>query len=270
MAMLMCRPAYFDIRYEINPWMSVDNNVDKALALQQWQALYDAIATLTQVQLVAPQLDVPDMVFTANAGFVMQKEVYLSHFRRPERQPERSYYKQWFVDHGYRIVDEEAQFMSQSDTQKRYCFEGAGDLLAAGEFLFAAHGFRTDENVYRNIRTWLPQFQLVSVKLVGPYFYHLDTCFCPLTEDLALLVPQAFSADSLAAIKSAIQTIDVCDADARHFATNAVVINDTVILPAGCHDTEAKLTAHGFTVRQVPMSEFIKSGGAAKCLTLRL
>lgn len=269
MTILMCRPDFFEVSYEINPWMSLERQSDHPLAVKQWNRLYSVLSSLTEVKLVEPQAGLPDMVFTANAGFVRGKEVYLAHFRHAERQGEREHFQNWFLENGYHVVDDG---LSSSETKEktRVFFEGAGDLLAAGNYVFAAHGFRSDPCVYESISQWLSDLKLIQVELVNPYFYHLDTCFCPLADDLALVVPSAFSPESLSRIRSVIDTIEVCESDAKRFAANAVVVENTIVLPLGCDTTEAQLKNRGFDVIQVAMTEFLKSGGAAKCLTLAI
>jgi N-dimethylarginine dimethylaminohydrolase len=49
-----------------------------------------------------------------------------------------------------------------------------------------------------------------------------------------------------------------------------VCVDDQVILPAGCTQLVGDLCSRGYRVHPVNLSEYLKSGGAAKCLTLRL
>ena len=102
------------------------------------------------------------------------------------------------------------------------------------------------------------------------YFYHLDTCFCPLTNELAMWYPSAFAKESHQLMKDANELIEISRDDAMKFSANSVVINEHVIMPSGCIDTAEILKERGFVTHFVPMSEFLKAGGACKCLTLRI
>ena len=199
------------------------------------------------------------MVFTANAGLVKGSEVVLSRFRYAERQGEEGYFRSWFESHGYKV-----HLVSSGS------FEGEGDALFAGEKLFCGWGFRSDRVTHDEVANHLGVKKLVAVELVDPRFYHLDTCFCPLTESLALIYLGAFSKQAVELLEREIELIHVPEAEALQFVCNAVVLGSDVIVPAGCATTYEKLAARGFQSYPVELSEFIKAGGAAKCLSLRL
>ena len=186
MKILMCEPRYFDVQYSINPWMTSTATVDKSLARVQWWQLKDTIERCGgEVELIEQDVSSPDMVFTANAGFVFDHNVYLATFKHPERQLEKKYFEYWFNEKGYEIHGNEDPVP----------FEGAGDLLSCNKKLFAASGFRTNPSVYNEITVIAPEYKIIRLELVDPSFYHLDTCFCPLNERQALVWPEAFSED---------------------------------------------------------------------------
>ena len=187
------------------------------------------------------------------------KKVALPRFRHPERQGEEPLFKQWFQEQGYQL------FAPTSGA-----FEGEGDALFAGDILFGGHGFRSDEVVYGEIAPFLGASKTVSIKLIDERFYHLDTCFAPLNNSLALLFPSAVTDDSRARIEKELEVIPVSEADALKFVCNTVVLGKTLIMPIGAKDTIAKVKARGFEVVEVELGEFIKAGGAAKCLSLKL
>lgn len=260
MKILMCRPDYYGIEYEINPWMSLTHHVDRTGAKKQWETLYKTISECdTEVLLVPPVPGWPDMVFTANAGLVYQNKFLLSHFKFKERQGEEKYFEDWFKRHRFEKVE----------VNNSGFFEGAGDALYAGDILFVGYGFRSEQPFYQKT-AFFDQNKLVYCELVNPYFYHLDTCFCPLNENLAIWYPDAFSADSQKRMKEKIQLIDVEIEEAKRFACNAVVLGKHVIVPTECPKITAELGKRGFTVHACNMDEFLKAGGACKCLTLRL
>ena len=111
------------------------------------------------------------------------------------------------------------------------------------------------------------------MRLVDPRFYHLDTCFCPLFGGYVMYFAAAFDADSLARIEKHFlprKRITVSEADALRFACNAVNVGRTIVLNHVSDALRDQLQSLGFRVVQVVLTEFLKAGGAAKCLALRL
>lgn len=262
---LMCAPTYFDVAYVINPWMQ--GNV-KATSLQrageQWQALCDRIADEAMVDIVHAQPGLPDMPFTANAGLVLEDTVVLSRFLYPERQGEEAHFERWFYDHGFAVLK----------LPTTIPFEGAGDALLdrKDRVLWMGHGHRSSRQSADYIARWL-DVEVVSLKLVDPRFYHLDTCFCPLENGYLMYHPPAFEASSQALIAARVpeaKQIVVGEEDALHFACNAVNISGSVILNRAGAGLKDALGRAGFEVIQTELTEFMKAGGSAKCLTLRL
>ena len=259
--LLMCAPDAYDLKYEINDWMSLANRPDLSLAARQWAELY---AVLTgpvgaTVELIPQAANAPDMVFTANAGLVRGDRVLLSHFRHPERQVEVEPFRAWFEAHGYRTI------APPGDCK----FEGEGDALSAGGVLVAGYLKRSDIGSHR----WLSEVlgvPVLSLELVDGRWYHLDTAFFALTPQLVVYYPGAFDAYAETVIRKNFETITVSDDEALNFACNAIVLDKTVVMPARCPRLAAQLESLGYTVYQVELSEFLKSGGAAKCLVLFL
>jgi N-dimethylarginine dimethylaminohydrolase len=258
---LLCPPDFYGIEYEINPWMNRADDADRALAVAQWQRLRETLPTLgCDVELVPPQPRLPDMVFTANAGLVVGNKFIRSNFRHKERRGEAAFFEQWFADHGYEVVR----------LPEKLIFEGEGDALFSADVLFCGYHFRSDIQSHQWISDFL-KCLVISVQLVDERFYHLDTCFCPLPDGSALWFPSAFDAYAQNAIRQHIgNLIDVSAEEARHFACNAVVVERDIILPEGCPTLSAALVDRGFRCHALPMTEFLKAGGACKCLTLLL
>ena len=264
---LMCPPEYFDVAYVINPWMRGNlRNIDNRLAKRQWRGLYDIVQRHARVRLMHPEPSSPDMVFTANAGLVRDKAFIVSRFKHPERQSEEPYFSEWFLEHGYEV------FAGPVDVH----FEGAGDALfdKGLPVLWLAHGHRSRLEAQAFIAqtmTALANIEIVALELVDERFYHLDTCFCPLEGGVLLYYPAAFSAASVGAIEArvpAARRIACGNEDAIAFACNAVNIGKLVVVGSASDALVAALAAHGYTVEQNPLSEFMKAGGSAKCLTL--
>jgi N-dimethylarginine dimethylaminohydrolase len=262
---LMCPPEYFTVAYIINPWMHGNLRlVDNVLAKQQWRALYDTITDHATVRLVLPQPGSPDMVFTANAGLVKGNKFVTARFRYPERQYEEPYFADWFMDRGYEV----------SLMPRDVPFEGAGDALfdRGEDWLWMAHGHRSI-SAAREVLADRLGVDAITLKLVDTRFYHLDTCFCPLEGGYLLYYPPAFDEDSRAVIEKrvpATRRIAIDEEDALAFACNAVNIDDTVIVNRATAGFVKALAARKFRVLQSPLGEFMKAGGSAKCLTLRL
>ena len=261
----MCPPEYFTVAYIINPWMHGNlRRIDNAVAKQQWRALYDVISDIATVRLVLPQPGSPDMVFTANAGLVKGRHFIVSRFRYPERQYEEPYFADWFMDRGYDV----------SLMPRDVPFEGAGDALfdRAAPLLWMAWGHRSI-SAARDVVHERLGVDIVTLKLVDQRFYHLDTCFCPLEGGFAMYYPPAFDDESRAAIEkhvAADKRIAIDEEDALSFACNAVNMDNTVVVNRATGAFVKALGRKGFEVIQTPLSEFMKAGGSAKCLTLRL
>lgn len=262
---LMCAPDHFDVAYVINPWMK--GNVarcDPLLAMRQWQALDRAVGRVAIVETVRAGAGVPDMVFTANAGLVLAGKVVPAQFRHVERQPEQALFARWFEAHGYRLLRLPADI----------CFEGAGDALfdRGQPLLWLGHGHRSDERAAPLLAALLG-VEVQPLRLVDPRFYHLDTCFCPLEGGELLYYPAAFDGDSRHEIERRIpagQRIEVSETDAAAFACNAVSIDREIFMNHASPDLLQTLAQRNYHVHLLPLSEFMKAGGAAKCLTLRL
>ncbi len=258
---LMCPPDYFGIEYEINPWMSRSRPSDLPLARQQWLALKTILEEVgARVETLAAVEGLPDLVFTANAALVYRDLAVLARFRHPQRQGEEPHDEAWLAAHGFRVVR----------PPEGVYFEGAGDALFCGDTLLAGYRIRSDARGHQQIGAMLG-VRVIPLELVDPYYYHLDTCFCPLAPGAAIYYPGAFDAYALRAMWEVVpELIEVAEDEARSFACNAVVVGQTVVTNVGCPKLHAALNARGFATRETPLSEFVKSGGSAKCLTLRL
>jgi lysine-ketoglutarate reductase/saccharopine dehydrogenase-like protein (TIGR00300 family) len=262
---LMCAPDHYDVDYVINPWM--EGNIHKSsrdLAVEQWHKLHHVIKDRAIVDLVTPQQGVPDLVFTANAGLVLGSNVVLSRFFHKERQGEEPYFKQWFEENGYTVYE----------LPKDLPFEGAGDALfdREGRWLWAGYGFRSELDSHPYLAKWL-DIEVLSLRLIDERFYHLDTCFCPLSGGYLLYYPGAFDSYSNRLIEMRIpaeKRIAIEEADAANFACNAVNINETIVMNKASDRLKQCLSDLGFEVVETPLTEFLKAGGAAKCLTLRV
>ncbi len=258
---LMCPPDFFGIEYEINPWMKVERGANNSMARQQWQNLHDTFVRLNvQVELMTPKPGLPDLVFTANAGLVFKNRFINSRFRHEVRAKETPQFDAWFKEH---------DFATEHLDDDMY-FEGAGDALFCGPILFAGYRFRSDALAHQEVGRRIIK-PVLPIELVDPRFYHLDTCFCPLAPGEAIYFPDAFDAYGRKVLEHNVRKlIPVHDADAMRFGCNAVVIGKTVVTNSRCDRLWRDLEAAGYQTIGVELDEFLKSGGSAKCLTLRL
>ncbi|RCJ21356.1 TIGR00300 family protein [Nostoc minutum NIES-26] len=262
---LMCAPDHYDVDYVINPWM--EGNIHKSSrdrAVEQWQQLYYVLKQHAIVDLVTPEKGWPDMVFTANAGLMLGNNVVLSRFLHKERQGEEPYFKRWFEENGYKVYE----------LPKDLPFEGAGDALLdrEGRWLWSGYGFRSELDSHPYLAKWL-DIEVLSLRLIDERFYHLDTCFCPLANGYLLYYPGAFDAYSNRLIEMRVapeKRIAIAEADAVNFACNAVNVDSIVIMNKASDALKARLADVHFQVIETPLTEFLKAGGAAKCLTLRV
>ena len=259
----MCRPAYYTIAYEINPWMNLRRQATRAVAARQWQALHRLLTTKlnASVSLLRPEPRLPDLVFTANAGLVAGRTLIRSHFRHPERQGEEPIIDAYFRQLRYRVVT----------LPRGYNFEGEGDALFVGDTLFLGFRFRSDAKAHEQLARILG-CRVLPLELADRRFYHLDTCFCPLDHESALWYPGAFDRYGRKVIEAYVRNpIPVSDQDALQFACNAIVIGRSMIVHTGMSaGLRRQLDRRGFHVYETDLSEFLRAGGSAKCLVLRL
>jgi len=263
LAFLMCRPTHYTIAYEINPWMNMSKQVHQPAAARQWQALYDLLTGPLgiQVRLLRPVKGLPDLVFTANAGLLGGRAFIRTNFRHPERQGEEVIFERYFRRRGYHIVT----------LPRPVNFEGEGDALWVGDTLFLGFRFRTDAAVCGQLAKIL-DCRILLLELVNKSFYHLDTCFCPLDATSVLWYPGAFDRYGWKLVETHVpDPVSVSSADALRFCCNAIVIDRTVILHRGVSKSLRKeLEGRGFDLHELDLSEFLKAGGSAKCLVLRM
>ncbi len=258
---LMCPPDFYGIEYEINPWMSRSQASDDLRARSQWKSLHDLLLSLgADIRLLSAVQGLPDLVFTANAALIWHSVAFLARFRHAARQGETRCNDEWFQANGFET----------RTVPSGWDFEGAGDALFCGETLFGGYLIRSDAAALQ----WLAAqigCAAIPLQLVDDRYYHLDTCFCPLAQEAAIYYPPAFDEYGRKALTEQVpRLISVSPDEAARFACNAVVIGQHVVLNTGCPALEADLKDLGFVPHATELGEFIKAGGSAKCLTLRL
>ena len=260
---LMCRPEHFTVSYRINPWMHPEDPTDTGKSLAQWQTLYDLYLELGfDVHLIDPVDGLPDMVYAANGGFVLDGIAYGARFQYPERGPEGPAYMDWFAANGFDVREP----VSTN--------EGEGDFLLVGDTIFAGTGFRSDAASHDELRRIYDR-EVVTLKLIDPSFYHLDTAFAVLDSDggpaSVAFLPKAFDAASLDILDARFpEAIHVNDADAAVLGLNSFSDGRNVVIASRATDFERQLRERGFVPHGVDLSELLLGGGGVKCCTLEL
>jgi len=264
---LMCRPEHFTVTYAINPWMNPALPTDTSLALRQWQTLYDTYVALGHTVELIDQIEgLPDMVYSANGGFIIDNIAYGASFTHPERQPEGPAYMKWFADNGFDVVVPES------------VNEGEGDFMLVGETILAGTGFRSASNSHQEVARIFNR-EVVTLNLVNPSFYHLDTAITPLqasadadpaTATIAYL-PSAFDARSRAELERRYpDAIVVSEEDAAVLGLNATSDGYNVVISPRAVGFEKQLRERGYNPIGVDLSELLLGGGGVKCCTLEL
>lgn len=255
---LICPPVFFDVRYSINPWMQ-GAEVDKPIAMDQWFKLKNTLEMWgVSTKMITQKEDLPDMVFTANAGTVLGNKVVLSNFRFKERHGETKVFEEWFNKEGYTTYR----------LPNKVYFEGCGDTVFLQGKMLAGYGHRSSLGGLRRAAKYL-DVELIPLKLRHPIFYHLDTCFCMLGEHSGFYYPGGFTPSAIKKLKKHVPDLIPIDVtDAAQFACNSVVYGNKVLMPAGPQKIVEELELRGYEVTHINTSEFLKSGGSLQCMTL--
>jgi len=255
----MTAPTFFAVEYAINPWMDTSTTVDTHLALDQWETLRRTYKELGHtVELVEPVAGLPDMVYAANGGVLVNGAAIVARFAFPQRAGESAAYAEWMSRHGFEPV------------YTRHVNEGQGDLLVVGSIMLAGHGFRTDRRAHGEIAA-IVGMPVVSLELVDPRFYHLDTALAVLDDTTVAYYPPAFSTDSRARLRELFpDAIEVASADAYVLGLNAVSDGSNIVLPAAATGFTEQLRRAGYRPVGVDLSELLKGGGSVKCCTLEV
>ena len=260
---LLCPPDHFSVDYAINPYMQAGASVDRALARSQWEFLRDTLRIAgAVVEVQRPVAGLPDMVFTNNAALVYDGRALLTRFRHDERRGEQVHNARTLKALGIDVMELPPEVEA---------FEGMAEVVVFDGRAVCAVGDRTSIEAIPYISAFLGDMPTVPVHLVDPRFYHLDVAFCPLDERRALVVPDAFDALSLRRLYDVVpEPIELTIDEALAFCGNAVVVGNMVLMNEVSPRLEQLLADMGFAAVQAPASEFLKSGGSLRCLSLRL
>ncbi|MFP7834346.1 dimethylargininase [Marisediminicola sp. LYQ134] len=256
---LMCRPEHFTVSYRINPWMHPEEPTDTSLAVRQWEVLYQTYLDLGfDVHLIDPVEGLPDMVYAANGGFVIDNIAYGASFTYPQRQPEGPAYMDWF-----RANDFDVRVPANIN-------EGEGDFLLVGGVILAGTGFRSASNSHEEIAEIYGR-EVVTLELVNPSFYHLDTAISVLDDTNIAYLPSAFSAEGRARLDELFpDAIIATEDDAAVLGLNSYSDGYNIVIASRAKDFERQLRERGYNPIGVDLSELLLGGGGVKCCTLEL
>ena len=272
---LVVQPRFFTVSYAINPYMKDEQGalkkVDTSLALDQWKNLIKAFELSgLDVQVLDGRASFPDMVFAANQSFPFWNaqsktyEVILSNMNHQERKGEVPFFADWFASQNYKI----------HSLPHDMIFEGTGDALLdpVRPLIWCGFGYRTSPQTLARISE-ITKTDLIPLELKNPYFYHLDTCFAPLTEHSAVVVKEAFTDEGLALLQTAFEQLIYCSMDEAQKSLGANLFcpnGRDIFIDQANHQLIEELQVLGFRIQTLQTSEFIKSGGSVFCLKLHL
>ena len=266
---LMCPPDHYQVLAVKNPYMRGHvGAVDLSKARRQWEEVREAFdAAGCPVSLIEPTPGLEDMVFCANQSLAGtrpggEKVALIGSMRHASRRREVEAFESWYKERGYRVA--------RLKTGGHATFEGSGDAVwhPGRRLIWGGYGFRTDSEVFSQVAETF-KTPVVLLKLVNERFYHLDTCFCPLTAEAVLIYPAAFEAASLELILKIfpiVVTSNESDAVTRMACNASVIRSKTAILQKGALSVANHMHALGLGVCEVDTSEFIKAGGSVYCL----
>lgn len=257
---LLCPPNYYDIEYEINPWMHVAHKVDPEKVMATYKKVKEIYTSIgIELYEITPQKGLPDMVYSANFGEVVGDTFIQSNFKFPQRRREADFAARYF---------KESFAFNTVTIPENIFFEGQGDLLNDGTRFFFGWGKRSEQSAKPYLEKFL-NAEVIDFELINPYYYHLDTCFAPLTSDLVMINPQSFKPEGLKKVYQSFSTvIETNDQDNQVLACNLVHAGKNIVFAKGCSESlREKLHEEGYSLYEVDTTEYIKGGGSVKCIS---
>ncbi len=262
---LMVPPEHYRVEYAINPFMDPTAGIDLRLARQQWDGLVSALEDAgARVDVIAQRPDAPDMVYAMNLGLVVRtpdggEEVVLSHMRYPQRRMETASAESFFADRGARLHTVGSDGIGAH-------FE-AGDAFPFRGELLVGYGPRTEKLATKHLADALG-VTVRRFRIEHPGMYHFDLSFCPLDDTRAMVCPAAYDPEDAAKLLALVpDPLVLSEEEAMTFCANSVVVGRTVLMPACPDRVRRQLEDWGFEVVVVEVGEFLKGGGAIRCLT---
>ncbi len=259
---IICPPRYYEIEYSINPWMNINTKINSKKANEQYTSLKEAfIKHGAEVIELTPEKGLPDMVYTSNAGYVEGDTFVKANFKAQQRKREADTAEKFFIEKKYQVFD----------LPENIIFEGEGDVIRSKSKYFLGYGQRSDLMAKDYLEDIIGK-RFIELELVNPYFYHLDTCFGPLSDDIVVINESAFTEDSLVRIYDKFKhVITTNETDNSVLACNLVVIGNNVVIGKGIsEELRNSIKKYKYNIIETDMSEFLKGGGSVKCLALEI
>ena len=258
--MVMCDPKYFQIQYEINPYMDTNSVVDQELAQEQWENLKRTLEKMkVSVHVVDSQPGFPDMTFAGDCGLALNNKFIPSKFMHEERRGEEIFFRDYLKSLDYTV----------SEIPGEYYFEGEGDVIKYQHTMVFASGGRSSQESFDFVRSCMPESDVkCCLQIVSDNFYHCGLALSIIDSNSVVYYPPAFTPESCQKIEGAFdRTYKVSEIDAmENFACNCIVVGDSVIVGACSSEFEKQLNNWGKQVIKCPVSEFNKSGASVRCL----
>lgn len=259
---LLCPPTFFDIEYAINPWMDIDTKINSQKVWHEFETLKNIYRKIgVTFDELSPTKGLPDQVFTTDIGVPLGKLFVRSNFKYGQRKPESFIGSEYFENKGYAIFT----------IPPSISYEGEGDLIKMEDTFYMGWGQRTSYEAAEYLSIAL-RHEVIPIKLINPSFFHLDTCFAPLTKDTAIYYPGAFSFEGTQILASHFEDlIPIEKKDADAFACNVIIIGKNIIMHNGLSSKlSAIIESYGFTIYGLDMTEYLKGGGSVKCVSLQI
>ena len=249
----------YQIAWEINPHMIV-GSVHPERAVAQHAALVRAVRGLgIDLQLVPFVHGAFDSVFVKdNAIFTRDRGITHALLGRPryaERQQEQAVRAADLVRAGIALHPALAEL------------EGGDVIVVPGKCALLGHGFRSARAAAPVLETFLG-LPVVTVELVDPALYHLDTAIAALADGTLLVCDDALAPGAPRELRSLGlgEVIAVSRAEALRFALNLVELGDVVVTGTDSSEVRSILNALGKRVLYTPLDEFHRAGGSVACL----
>lgn len=258
--LLMCRPNFFRIAYQINPYMDTSLQPDPRKLTEEYKQIVAAhIEAGRTVRFMDPDPDQPDMTYTANQALIRGKKAVLGNLP-PERAGETKFLRPWLEAAGFEVLDCPFRFSGQGDAVPT----GTGAVLKGREW-------RSDPRSDDFIREALG-YEIIPVHTISDAWYDDDLVFGVIRPGLIAVAWDVLDEPSKQVLRARddLEFIDVSLEEAKHFVCNLVSDGQTVVMPEGGPMLAAELESRGFTVIQRSIEQLKLGGGAIRCTTLAL
>ncbi|MFW0809402.1 dimethylarginine dimethylaminohydrolase family protein [Bacillus pumilus] len=256
---LLCSPIYMEIKQIINETQKqfARENISQMKAVAQHKQLIQTLKDHQVRPIMLPANDrFPEQVFTRDIGFTIGHTLFVSNMAAPVRQGEEQLLKEWAQGTGLKTV-----------TLTNGTIEG-GDVLVDQRRVFVGTSKRTNPAAIHELKKELPDHDIISIHL-PPHILHLDCVMNILSHDEILIYPEAFKKEDLHLLKMHYHLIEISEQEQFTLGPNVLSIGQKKVISLTINqETNAALTAHGYTVIEVDFSEIIKSGGSFRCCTL--